>query len=127
MRSIHERERLELVCGLAMALWGLWLLVPCWDTFGSSRVFYMLETIAPEWVWGAAMALLGLARLVMWYKDGHLIRFRRAFAVTSMFVWVLLVVLYALGNLMTTGVPIYATLVIAESVIIIDLGRLSCH
>jgi hypothetical protein len=127
MRSIHERERVELVCSLAMAAWGLWLLIPWWDTFGSSKVFDAMETIAPEWAWGAAMTLLGLARLTMWIKDGHLIKFRRAFAVASMFVWVLITVVYALGNPLTTGVPIYATLIIAESIIIIDLGRLSCH
>jgi hypothetical protein len=110
-----------------MSAWGLWLLIPWWDTFGSSKVFDAMETIAPEWAWGAAMTLLGLARLTMWIKDGHLIKFRRAFAVASMFVWVLITVVYALGNPLTTGVPIYATLIIAESIIIIDLGRLSCH
>ncbi|MDQ3832244.1 MAG: hypothetical protein M3315_01145 [Actinomycetota bacterium] len=52
----------ELLSGAVLALCGVWLLLP-FHSFASAVTFRGMSQVAPEWVWGLYLLLLGLTRL----------------------------------------------------------------
>lgn len=42
------------------AVWGLWLLNPFWAVFDQAPLYSWLESVAPEWFWGAFALTCGI-------------------------------------------------------------------
>ena len=106
--------KLELICAIEAILWGTWLLVP-WDMFSASKTFRFMNTIAPEWVWGLTVCLLGVCQLcgllVKSYKT------RRLAAVLSIFTWTLVSIAVIAGNYQSTATIIYPVFVVMSILI----------
>lgn len=47
------------ILGLYTILWGFWLTAPWWDVFSTAPLYDIMETLAPEWVWGVFAMLIG--------------------------------------------------------------------
>ncbi len=95
---------------LAAVLWGGWLLNPAYDTFSSGAAFSVMARIAPEETWGTVVGIIGL--LGLWAVRTGWLRLEIYAAVGLFFVWIVLVLVYAVAAFQTTGVPIYSVLVL---------------
>src|SRR6478672_2688241 len=49
-----------IVLGFYTIVWGLWLVVPMWSTFGSSPVYLVMAKFAPEFLWGLLAIIAGM-------------------------------------------------------------------
>jgi hypothetical protein len=110
----------ELLCGLAGALWGAFLLLPQ-DTFASTPTFNSMELLAPEWAWGLAIMSGGLWQLASMSMEHH--RSRRISALGGALTWAFISVLFALANIASTAVIIYPLLCLSATWAYWRLGR----
>lgn len=100
----HSPRPIEFMSGLAMALWGLWLLIP-WVTF-STPAYAFMYNLAPEWIWGAAMLVLGATQL-SYVLLGN-IQHRKWSMQIATLVWLFIAVNFAIARIESTAVPIYS-------------------
>ena len=97
----YDTEPIELLNSLVFVYLGLTLLIPG-STFASNNISYRtMELAAPENVWGAVMATLGVLSLIgvannfRWLRVSTLV-----FKILILSTWG---VLYYIGNPLTTG------------------------
>lgn len=75
-------RRVELFVAVSTTLYGLWLLAPWWDSFGTTAAIYAwMAHYAPEPFWGALFALAGGLLLVGSWRRNRPLRIAGAFAV----------------------------------------------
>jgi nitrate reductase gamma subunit len=100
-------KRLEYVCAFAAILWGLWVVNPFWNTFDptKSSVFRSMSEVAPEWVWGLVILLIGILQFVS--RRTMNIKFRSISSFLAMFVWITLSIFYLMGNYASPGISMY--------------------
>lgn len=99
------KKPFEFVSALTLILWGSWVSAPWFNSFQVSNVFNMMEKVAPEFVWGAFVLLLGIIKVVILHTK--YIKLRIAISILVMFTFSLLTTFYALGNWMSTAAPMY--------------------
>lgn len=91
-----------MMLGIYTIAWGLWVANPWLDTFAASGVYSHMAKLMPvEIVWGTLAVLFGLLTLL-----GLIEKYRRVViygAGASGAFWFMICVLYALGNLASTG------------------------
>jgi hypothetical protein len=97
-----QKKQLEFIPGLFLSLWGLWVLSPWWETFHASSAYVFMNSLAPEWVWGLTVMLIGLFQLFFVFKGS--LTPRMVMAGLSMFACFTMMVLYAFGDFRSTGV-----------------------
>ena len=64
----HNPLSVELISANMCFLWGVWLLLPG-DIFTISTSYNAMSALAPDYVWGVSMALLGMAQWVFIFDD----------------------------------------------------------
>lgn len=99
-------EFAEFLSALALIGWGFWLLAPWWETFNSSPSFQAMAYVAPEWVWGATVAILGLCQMAAFVGEHRNVRI--ATALGGVFIWSSVSLMFGLGNIASTGAIAYA-------------------
>jgi hypothetical protein len=104
----RDFEFAELHSALAMLGWGLWVLNPFWDTFGSSISFRVMAAVAAEVAWGCGMTGLGIAQLVVLLMRSR--TGRRVAAGIASITWLCISILLMLGNITSTASVIYPLL-----------------
>ncbi len=103
--TLH-RKYLEFIPALFNLLWGFWIGNTWWAAFASSSAFSMMNKLAPEWVWGWSVGLVGLFQSVALFTNRLKLRLVAAFF--SVFTLVSMSVLFGFGNYRSTAVINYA-------------------
>ena len=94
-------EIVELVFGSALFLWGVWVLLPIWETFESGPTFAVIRSLKPpfcsaELFWGVVVGGGGALQLVALIRNS--IKTREIMAPWNMVALVFLGVVLVLGN-----------------------------
>lgn len=93
----------EITLSLMAVGWGGWLVLP-WASFTIGPTFDVFEKLMPEVVWGWTFVAFGLL---------HLMRLRAQRRVVWLFgfwLWLVVALLYWLGNPSSPGVPMFGIL-----------------
>jgi hypothetical protein len=96
----------EFFLGLMSLTWGLWVLSPFWDAFGASSSFAIMAQIAPEPVWGAAMAIIGLFKINFVLSENR--KYKRIVFTLSLFAWMCIAVAFIAVSPGAVGTAIYS-------------------
>jgi hypothetical protein len=97
----------QLMAGLTAMLWALWLAMP-WNVFGTSNTYHAMGIVAPEWVWAALFASVGMVVLVGGLQNRSRLRRLGLLGLSSL--WAFAAVMFAVGNYHSTAAPIYFVL-----------------
>lgn len=88
------------IMGVYTFVWGLWLTLP-WDTFGRSPIYEMMNTLAPELVWGIVAMFIGILMLYGVFKMGYTALHRGALA--GFYYWLVISGFYLFGAWQSVG------------------------
>ncbi len=114
-----KNRKLTVLCAVTMIIWGVWIGNPWWATFPSSTAYDWMARLAPEYLWGWGIGLLGLCQLVVALRSRHE-SLHIAAAIGGMFVWFLIAVAFGLGNWRSTAVIVYSFVAAVQALIYID-------
>ena len=106
----YDIELVEIMSGVASLSWGLWLLNPIFNTFVSAPTFNTMSSIAPEWLWGFAMFVIGIIQIESVLS--HSLRRRKLSSIILATMWIFITSVFAHANISSTGVVIYGTFAI---------------
>lgn len=101
----YEIELVEIMSGIAAIAWGVWLINPTLHTFQSSDTFATMRLIAPEWIWGVVMILVGFLQVESVLS--HKISRRKHTSFMLAVMWIFITALFAHANIASTGIAIY--------------------
>jgi hypothetical protein len=90
-----------IVLGVYTIIWGLWIINPFWTVFTTASVYSAMMSIAPEWFWGGVAIISG-----MFVTRGALkpsFRNLQLGAFIGFFHWLVIGILYFVGDWMNTG------------------------
>lgn len=106
-----QTEVSEFLIGTIALLWGVWLLIPIWDTF---RLFSYTNfiLIAPENTWGLVCASVGLLTVIA--STTTWINLRKIMALIQIALWVFVAITFASVVPGNTEVPVYIMLSVAS-------------
>lgn len=116
--SEHDTEPTELWGAFGLILYGAWLMLP-FSTFGMSQVYADLA-ILPEWSWGLAFSIVGLACLVA-LRNGHR-AWRRFAAIMAFLTWFMLGAVFLHGAPTSAGALVFLTFAASTGWTYIRLG-----
>lgn len=105
-----QKKQLEFIPALFNLLWGFWLISPWWNAFSSSTAFTLMSNIADRYVWGAFVGIVGLFQMVSLFTDK--LKVRAWASLLSVFILILLSVIFAFGNFRSTATINYAVIAI---------------
>lgn len=76
-------------------LWGLWMMIPWWDTFSVAHHYDYMAGLAHEWAWGLGAVIIGVVMIygVIKGSDESLIRG----SVAGYLWWTFIAILEAIG------------------------------
>lgn len=103
----YEIEMVEIMSGVAAVSWGLWLFNPVVDSFTSTPTFNTMAMLAPEMVWGTAMMIVGFFQIES--VISHNLARRKVTSMALSVMWIFITALFAIANIASTAVVIYAT------------------
>jgi hypothetical protein len=101
-------KQLEFIPAIFCVLWGFWIGNPWWVAFNSSSAFRLMNKIAPEWLWGLSIFLVGLFQLIFLFTKN--LKFRLFSSLLSCFSLISLSVIFAFGNYESTATINYIVL-----------------
>lgn len=99
------RGSLEVIVYGMSGTWGLWLVSPFWDAFGSTPTFAVMKMLAPAWVWGWVQMLI-----VAWLIGSSIFewkRIKRAVLLVMLLLQLLIWSSFLVANFAATAVPTY--------------------
>lgn len=114
-----DSELFEVGQALIAVTWGAWLFLPM-HTFESFAAFTVFARLAPEELWGFLYIGFGVTHLVRLWSGAS----RRWFLLLGVFCWLLLALLYWLGNPSSPGIPTYGTLALLDGFLFLRAHRL---
>jgi hypothetical protein len=117
----YDTEPVEVFLGATAILLGLLLLNPWTDTFASTSVYDTLSAVAPEYIWGASLLMLGWARLYAVLLNLHSLRQTVAFC--GFLLWLFVTIAFAHANPAATAVPVYGMFSLASAWVYIRQGH----
>jgi len=117
----RDFDSAEFVMGIIAMIWGLWLLNPAWDSYVSTPSYAPLETLAPEWIVGVGMFMVGAAQIVALLLEAR--SWRRATALMMVSAWVFIGVTFGYANIASTEGPVCLTYALAEIWAFLRLNR----
>jgi len=111
---------------ITLMLWGAWVGTTLFDAFSAAKVFYLMNQIASEIVWGTTILVIGMLQMVFLYTKHNFIS--SILSLLGMFAFIVITVFFALSNWASTATPmyfafsIYSALAFSESMEIRKLG-----
>lgn len=111
-----EFHLLEMFMGLGAIGWGIWLLNPAWQSFGSTPTFRAMASRAPEEVWGLLMLLVGCGQIVAAAAEAHTAR--RTLAQVAAWFWLFVSIQIGIANIASTGAVIYPVMLVTPNTLI---------
>lgn len=115
----RDIELVELLSGLGLLLWGLWLANPWTSVFAGTRAYALMSDVAPEWVWGSVYVLVGAAQYGT-LLTGH-IRLRQSGCMAALAAWAVITYIVGRGNPTSTGIVIYGLLALSNVLLLMRL------
>lgn len=109
---------LSFLLGLFTMLWGVWVGNPFWDVFGRAPL-YNFMSFFPEWSWGVVAILAGLTIVYGAWHPSYLAITRGSWVGTIY--WLLVSIMFFLGDWQNTGGITAATLAILSAFIWVNL------
>ena len=107
-RMLFDARSAELLNSAMLLTWGFWLLA-AWDSFSvCPREYLVLESIGPEWAWGAASVGLAGAKFVALWRDDAAARKWLALACGTF--WLVVALSVGVANYRATRLPVFAVL-----------------
>lgn len=103
----YEIELVEIMSGIAAFSWGLWLINPAFNSFASTKTFDTMAMLAPEWMWGIAMMLIGFFQVESVLS--HRLSRRKTTSIILSTMWIFITALFAYANVASTATVIYGT------------------
>lgn len=104
----------ELITGVSLFLWGLWLAIPYWDTFKTTPTFLALQQLPiPEDIQGLIIMTVGLTVLVALLIEYNTLRIRATFA--AMLIWLFLSAMFIGANVRSTATITYPILALSAA------------
>lgn len=100
-------------------VWGLWIASPFWDVFGRAELYGILALVAPEWFWGVLAIVCGAATCIGAIKRSY--RPLVTGAVVSGWHWMMISILYFLGDPLSTGGITALTLAIYSAYLYLNI------
>jgi hypothetical protein len=100
--------------------WGIWLIIPI-HAFKAAPSYALMAQIAPEWVWGTAFLFFAVGELLA-IAHGNFFLWR-LFAPGILFCWMFVCFFFVASTPISTGVPIYGSLVILQYHVVRQLWR----
>jgi hypothetical protein len=110
MNKITYFKFTEFALALLTMLWGVWLLMP-WEVYSTSGVFTIMSDIVSENLAGAIMAISGGMWLFLAFSKNRL-NIRRFLLLFIIFLWVIIDVVYILGNFASTATVVNSVIVV---------------
>lgn len=96
------------ISGAGAFFWGLWILMPH-DTFPTSISYNVMASLAPEWVWGLVVMVVGAAQIATTLSTrGWKLRASANFA--TFVTWVFIATMFIVSNWLSTATVIYPLL-----------------
>lgn len=89
-----------ILLGVFSVIWGLWVVNPFWNVFDRAPVYEALA-YAPEWAWGAAAVIVGVAMLAGVFFNSYESLTRGAKA--GFYFWLIVAILFFVGDWQNTG------------------------
>ena len=105
-------KRLEFIPALYLVWWGVWVANPFWNTFTTSSVYSTLAELAPEWMWGTTVLVIGILFIIFLFGDN--LQIRLVLTLLSCFTFMVLCITYALGNIASTGLIAYGVMALCS-------------
>ena len=104
-------------------IWGAWVTNPRVDTFASAPSVYqtMLWVCPSELAWGLMVLIGGIVQLYAVWSGRHRIRMVATFA--GAMTWLLLALMFAVGDLRSTGCAVFTLIFLASARTYLKLGR----
>lgn len=111
---LHDSDPdfLELFSGALGFLWGLWLLIPTWDTFNTTPSFAAMAALAPEWLWGSVIMGGGLLQVAMTIWGS--LRLRSWATLGALLTWGFIATMLAISNFRATGGVVYFSICFSQ-------------
>jgi hypothetical protein len=100
----------EFLPALYTLTWGLWVVNPWANAFDSSGIFKLMDTLAPEWLWGALVGAVGLFQMITLFTPKC--KLRAFAAILSMFTLFAMSMLVAFSNPLSTAMTSYLVIAI---------------
>lgn len=116
---LRRGRTLEVLSGLALASWGLWLVLP-FRSFPATASWMALLQVAPEGFWGALVACIGIAQVVALRRDS--VRWGRWLTLAVAGGWLFAWACYAYGQPENTATVTYGWLTLATVIAYWRLG-----
>lgn len=117
---------LEVFTSVVAVFYGIWLVIPLWDSF-SSLSYQAMARLAPEELWGSLICLIGASQLVLMYRhsfhDKENSRARSYISAMATSVWFFVATMFIVSNIATTGVPVYSLIAAASCLNTIRLAQ----
>lgn len=102
----YEIELVEIMSGIAAVSWGVWLINPALDTFITSYTFYTMAAVAPEWLWGTCMIVIGVAQVES--VISHKLVRRKVSSLMLSIMWMFISAVFLYANVASTAGVIYS-------------------
>jgi len=109
---ILQKKYLEFLPALFQVLWGLWILNPFENTFKITSAYNLMGTLAPEWVWGLILFVIGLFQLVVIFKGN--LHLRAVSSILCLFIFITMSILIIFGNPASVTIPTYFMFALCE-------------
>lgn len=87
--------------GATAMAWGTWLILPQFDSFGTTTAFRQLAALGPEWLWASLVFGVGLAQVRAVTGKRPALRMLSNFALT--FLWLFMAWLFFASNPASTA------------------------
>lgn len=97
----------EFILGMFAVTWGIWLLLPMWDTF-SYPSFASFLYVAPEHIWGLFALFLGLITIL--FASTKLFFVRKLMSLLHIAWWAFVSSMFVFAAPGNTAVPVYMML-----------------
>ena len=107
--------KLELVCAIEAILWGFWVGNTIWDVSATSRTWSIMTKIAPEWLIGLIVFVLGLLQLISIIFNYY--TFRQWLSIIAIFIWTTVSLAFIFSDYRATATAIYPIFVIISAIV----------
>jgi hypothetical protein len=116
----NDYDPVEFIIGVATVVWGAWVGNPFWDAFSIAPHAQFLE-LAPEWVWGLFIGVLGGVHLTAVTVD--VIKLRKQVAFLSFLSWLFILLTFGVERIYGPATSLYFIITLAQAWVYLRYAR----
>jgi ABC-type transport system involved in cytochrome c biogenesis permease subunit len=116
----------ECVMAVFLFTFGMWIVSPFWNTFGSSKSYDLMELLVSDpnlsgIIWGSILTLTGALKFIA--IAGKHYRLRSIARLLSFGLWLYVTISFALTNYQSSGTALFAVMALVNAFLIIFRGK----